>query len=69
MDLKVPSGSQTVGLYKAINFSLVFGENVNIMFFIVCALYVLAAILRLVAIRKQNEAGEKLKKTALVIAR
>jgi hypothetical protein len=57
MSFKINTSSQNIGLYKSINFSSVFCENINIMFFVVCLFYLLAVIVRLAAMRKHNEAG------------
>jgi hypothetical protein len=57
MGLETQAVSENVGLYKAINFTSVFGENVNIMVFVIFLFYLLAVVIRLVAIRKQNESG------------
>jgi hypothetical protein len=57
MDFKTKGVSESVGLYEAIGFTSVFGENVNIMLFVICFFYLLALVIRLVATRKQNESG------------
>jgi hypothetical protein len=57
MGLETQAVSENVGLYKAINFTSVFGENVNIMVFAICLFYLLALVIRLGAACKQKGRG------------